>query len=232
MGTPRYIEIHNQIRDRIENGEWQSRKRLPSERELAEMFQVSRMTLRQAVQTLVDEGLLERRVGSGTFVAEQKVSERALGVTSFTELMAETGRHATTKTVSYKVTTPSASEIEHLALKPTDEVLVLERLRYGDDEPILLEQATLPMKLVENCTRSALTESLYKTLASIGIKPGRANQTVGVALANERLSELLDIKRGDPILTVRQVSYDQNDTPFEYVRSYYVGERFEFSLVR
>lgn len=69
---PRYIQIHNQIKARIEAGEWQSPKRLPAERELSETFKVSRMTLRQAIQTLVDEGLLERKVGSGTYVAEKK----------------------------------------------------------------------------------------------------------------------------------------------------------------
>ena len=74
MAKPRYIEIHNQILSRIEAGEWRSQERLPAERDLALEFNVSRMTLRQAVQTLVDEGILERKVGSGTYVAEQKVS--------------------------------------------------------------------------------------------------------------------------------------------------------------
>ncbi|ANY11874.1 GntR family transcriptional regulator [Leuconostoc lactis] len=230
--TPRYIQIHNQIKARIEAGEWQSHKRLPAERELAAAFNVSRMTLRQAVQTLVDEGLLERKVGSGTYVAEQKVSERALGMTSFTELMAATGRVARTKTVSYKVTSPSASEMTRLQLTQNDEVIVMERLRMGDDEPILLERTTVPAKLVTNFSKHDLTESLYVTLGKAGVQPGRAEQTISASLANERLAELLQIKRGDAMLTVRQVSFDQNDRPFEYVRSYYVGERFEFTLTR
>ena len=230
--TPRYIQIHNQIKARIEAGEWQSEKRLPAERELAETFGVSRMTLRQAIQTLVDEGILERKVGSGTYVAEQKVAERALGMTSFTELMSATGRVAKTQTISYKMTSPSASEMEQLNLSENDEVLVMERLRMGDNEPILLERATVPATLVHGFSRHDLTESLYHTLAKAGTKPGRAEQTISASLANERLSELLQIKRGDAILSVRQVSFDQNDRPFEYVRSYYVGERFEFKLAR
>ncbi|MCD2158985.1 GntR family transcriptional regulator [Fructobacillus sp. M1-13] len=232
MAIPRYIEIHNEIRQRIAAGEWKTNKRLPAERELAASFNVSRMTLRQAIQTLVDEGILERRVGSGTFVAEKKVSERALGVTYFTELMKKSGRQAQSVTVSYKVTTPSVSEMDHLHLKAEDEVLVMERLRLGDAEPILLEQTTLPVSLVNNFTRSELTESLYKTLIDAGIQPGRANQTITASLATERQAALLEIKRGDPILSVRQVSYDQEDHPFEYVRSYYVGDRFEFKLTR
>ncbi|WP_061993183.1 GntR family transcriptional regulator [Fructobacillus ficulneus] len=232
MAIPRYIEIHNEIRQRIAAGEWGTNKRLPAERDLAESFSVSRMTLRQAIQTLVDEGILERRVGSGTYVAEKKVSERALGMTSFTELMKDSGKEAQTVTVSYKVTTPSVSEMEHLQLNAEDEVLVMERLRLGDDEPILLEQTTLPVKLVNNFTRSSLTESLYATLIAAGVQPGRADQTVTAALATERQADFLQIKRGDPILSVRQVSFDQDDKPFEYVRSYYVGDRFEFKLTR
>ncbi|CAH1852484.1 MULTISPECIES: GntR family transcriptional regulator [Convivina] len=232
MSLPRYIEIHNEILARITAGEWQKNQRLPAERDLAESFNVSRMTLRQAIQTLVDEGILERKVGSGTYVAEKKISERVLGVTSFTDLMAKSGRVAQTVTVSYKITMASASEVEHLQLDPGDEVLVMERLRLGDDTPILLEQTTLPVKLVNNFTRSDLTESLYATLIQAGIQPGHADQTVTASLATERLADFLQIKRGDPILSVRQVSYDQNDVPFEYVRSYYVGERFEFKLSR
>ena len=229
---PRYIQIHNQIKSRIEAGEWQSQKRLPAERELSETFNVSRMTLRQAIQTLVDEGLLERKVGSGTYVAEKKVSERALGMTSFTELMANTGRISKTQTVSYKITSPSASEIMHLQLADDDDILVMERLRMGDNEPILLERTTLPAKLISHFSRHDLTESLYATLEKAGIQPGRAEQTISATLENERLSELLKIRRGDAILNVRQVSFDQNEQPFEYVRSYYVGERFEFTLTR
>lgn len=230
--TPRYIQIHNQIKSRIEAGEWTSQKRLPAERELSETFNVSRMTLRQAIQTLVDEGLLERKVGSGTYVAEKKVSEPALGMTSFTELMAATGRVSKTQTISYKLTSPSASEMMRLQLADDEEVLIMERLRMGDDEPILLERTTLPASLITNFSRRELTESLYVTLEKAGIQPGRAEQTISATLANERLSELLQIKRGDAILNVRQVSFDQHERPFEYVRSYYVGERFEFMLTR
>ena len=85
MGSPVYIQIHNQIKKDIEAGVWSVGDRIPSERELALEFNVSRMTLRQAVQTLVEEGILERQVGAGTFVARKKVQEKMTGVTSFTE---------------------------------------------------------------------------------------------------------------------------------------------------
>lgn len=100
MDAPVYIQIHNAIRADIEAGKWRVGDRIPSERDLAVTFKVSRMTLRQAIQTLVDEGILERRVGSGTYVANQKVQEKMSGVTSFTDLMQAQGKVPSSKTVS------------------------------------------------------------------------------------------------------------------------------------
>lgn len=89
--TPVYIQIHNQIRKEIEASKWEIGAKIPSERELATQFNVSRMTLRQAVQTLVDEGILERKIGSGTFVARKKVQEKMSGIESFTDIMLSQG---------------------------------------------------------------------------------------------------------------------------------------------
>ena len=100
MSSPVYIQIHNQLRKNIEDGKWKVGEKIPAERELANEFSVSRMTLRQAIQALVDEGILERRVGSGTFVANRKVQEKMSGVTSFTELMQATGKKDASKTIS------------------------------------------------------------------------------------------------------------------------------------
>ncbi|MBY7146125.1 GntR family transcriptional regulator, partial [Levilactobacillus brevis] len=97
MSSPIYIQIHNDIKRAIEAGKWAVGDRIPSERELSRNFDVSRMTLRQAIQTLVDEGILERQVGSGTYVANQKVQEKMSGVTSFTDLMLTQGKQPTSK---------------------------------------------------------------------------------------------------------------------------------------
>jgi GntR family transcriptional regulator len=116
MESPVYIQIHNQLKRDVEAGKWKVGDRIPAERELALQFDVSRMTLRQAIQTLVDEGILERRVGSGTYVANQKVQEVASGVTSFTDIMKRQGKKPSSKTISYHFATPSLSEIEKLHL--------------------------------------------------------------------------------------------------------------------
>lgn len=231
VSSPIYIQIHNDIKRAIEAGKWAVGDRIPSERELSRNFDVSRMTLRQAIQTLVDEGILERQVGSGTYVANQKVQEKMSGVTSFTDLMLTQGKQPTSKTISYRVMNPSLSEAEKLKLNEDDQVLRMERIRYGDDVPICFEVATVPEKLVDGLSKKEVTSSLYRALEDKKqLSPGKAQQTVSAMSASERIAEYLSIKRGDAILRLRQVTYLQDGTPFEYVRTQYVGERFEFYL--
>lgn len=231
MGSPVYIQIHNQLRDNIESGRWHVGQKIPAERELASDFGVSRMTLRQAIQTLVDEGVLERRVGSGTFVASQKVQEKMAGVTSFTDLMKATGKVPSSKTISYHLTIPSESEVEKLQLKPHERVLRMERIRYGSKVPICFEIATIPADIVANFSKEEVTTSFYKTLADkAGLRPGHATQTVSATNATEKIAEYLGIRRGDALLRMTQISYLQDGRPFEYVHTQYVGNRFEFVL--
>lgn len=226
--TPVYIQIHNQIRDEIEKGKWTVGDRIPSERELATQFSVSRMTLRQAVQTLVDEGILERKIGSGTFVASKKVQEKMLGIESFTDIMLSQDRKPTSKTISYHVKPASTSEAEKLQLDENQMVLRMERIRYADGIPICFEVATIPYIFIDGLSKSAVTRSLYKSLEQEkGFVIGRAEQTVSAMLASERISEYLDIKRSEAILRLKQISYFADGQPFEYVRTQYVGNRLD-----
>ncbi|WP_165003625.1 MULTISPECIES: GntR family transcriptional regulator [unclassified Enterococcus] len=230
---PVYIQIHDQIKSEIEQGVWKIGDRLPSERELAVKFNVSRMTLRQAIQNLADEGILERKIGSGTYVARKKVQEKMSGATSFTEIMESQNRVPSSRTVSYFLTSPSSSEMEKLHLESEDTILRMERIRFADDVPICFEVASVPQKLIEGYSKAEITESLYRTLEEKGKKKiGPANQTITAVLASEKIAEYLEVKRGDAVLRLSQISYFEDGTPFEYVRTQYVGNRFEFYLER
>jgi len=233
MKVPVYIQIHNEIRKEIESGKWTVGERIPSERQLSQDFDVSRMTLRQAIQTLVDEGILQRQVGSGTYVASSKVQEKMSGTTSFTEITEGQGKKPSSKTVSYHVADPSISEIEKLKLKNGDQILRMERIRYADNQPICFEVTTIPMDIVSTLNKKDITSSLYKALEDkAGLKLGTATQTVSAMLSSEKIANFLNVKRGSAILRVRQVTTLDDDRPFEYVRSQYAGDRFEFYLER
>ena len=228
---PIYVQIHDQIKAEIEKGKWQVGDRLPSERDLSLHFQVSRMTLRQAVQTLADEGILERKVGSGTYVAKKRVQETMTGTTSFSQIVKAQGKEPSSKTTAYYLTEPNASEMEKLALAPGAQILRMERIRFADSSPICYEVTSLPAEFIANTPREAITQSLYETLeASSGHQIGKSIQRITAMVASERIADYLDIKKGDAILRLRQISYFENGLPFEYVRSQYVGNRFEFLL--
>jgi len=233
MKVPVYIQIHNEIRKEIESGKWTVGERIPSERQLSQDFDVSRMTLRQAIQTLVDEGILQRQVGSGTYVASSKVQEKMSGTTSFTEITESQGKEPSSKTVSYHVADPSMSEIKRLKLRNGDQVLRMERIRYADKQPICFEVTTIPIDIVNSLNKKDITSSLYKALEDkAGLKLGNATQTVSAMLASEKIANFLNVKRGSAILRLRQITTLDDDRPFEYVRSQYAGDRFEFYLER
>lgn len=229
--VPVYIKIHNQMREWIRKGKWLDGEKIPSERQLAETFNVSRMTARQAVNTLVSDGLLERRIGSGTYVSQGKVREKMSGVSSFTKTVERSGKIPSSRLVSYYEKTASDSEVEKLNLHPQDKVIVLERIRYADGVPICFEEATIPSSIAQDLSKEDITQQLYQTMEEEkNLVVGYAEQTISASWASESVADMLDINRGDSILILRQVTYSTDDTPFEYVRSKYVGERYEFYL--
>lgn len=229
MQEPMYIQIHNKIKKDIENKKWLVGERIPAERQLAIDFNVSRMTLRQAIKTLEDEGILERRLGSGTYVANQKVQEKVSGIMGFTEMMTAQGKTPASQTISFRMVQPSLSEKEKLELADEEEVLRMERVRFADGVPICYEIASVPRSLVNNYTRDEITTSLYQVLENKGhVNFGHVEQRIGASIANEETARLLDIKKGEAVVTRRQVSHLDTNQPFEYVRAQYVAERFEF----
>ncbi|KRN04446.1 GntR family transcriptional regulator [Holzapfeliella floricola] len=233
MQDPIYIQIHNHIKQKIETGQWQLGQRLPSERNLSETFGVSRMTLRQAISTLAEEGILERRPGSGTYVSSQKVQEKMTGITSFTDMMKKQGKEPSSQTITYRLTKPSLSEKEKLQLNSDQNVLRMERIRFADGIPISFEVASIPENLIGDLHKSEITTSLYHAVKHKNkFELNHVEQTIGATTANEQIAKMLDIKKGDPLVLLRQITRLDDYRPFEYVRSQYVAERFEFYFER
>lgn len=206
MEEPMYIKIHNQIKRDVENHVYKVGDRIPAERPLAVKFGVSRMTLRQAIKTLEEEGILERRLGSGTYVASQKVQEKMSGIMSFTEITQANGQIPSSKLISYQIGKPSLSEKERLNLNPDSEVLRMERIRFADETPICYEVVTIPYHLVENLSKDDISTHLYETLNKNGYRIGRVTEHISAAVANENDARLLNAKKGEALITRRQVT--------------------------
>lgn len=227
---PAYIRIHDAIKQDIEQGIWKIGQRLPSERNLSENFEVSRMTLRQAITLLVDEGILERRIGSGTFVASRRVQEKMRGTTSFTEIVKSQGKLPSSKLISYIKIHPSSQEMQQLQLSPREAIIRMERVRYADHIPVVYEVAAIPEKMIKNFRKEEITEHFFQTLVKNGYEIGKSQQTISAKIAEKEVAAYLDIDEGKALLALTQVSYFTDGQPFEFVRSQYVGDRFEFYL--
>lgn len=230
MEEPMYIKIHNQIKRDIENHVYKIGDRIPAERQLASKFGVSRMTLRQAIKTLEDEGILERRLGSGTYVASQKVQEKMSGIMSFTEITEANGQVPSSELISYQVGHASLSEKEHLKLADKEKVLRMERIRYADNTPICYEVVTIPAKLLEDASKEEISTHLYETLEKHNYKIGRVTEHISATVASENDARLLKAKKGEALIIRRQVTELSDGKPFEYTRARYVAERFEFTF--
>lgn len=228
--VPAYIRIHDAIKKEIDGGVWEIGQRLPSERDLADDYEVSRMTLRQAITLLVEEGILERRVGSGTYVASHRVQEKMRGTTSFTEIVRSQGKTPSSQLISYQRKLANEAEIQQLQLKATDTVVRMERVRFADNVPLVFEVASIPEKLIQSFNQEDITEHFFQTLTDNGYEIGKSQQTIYAKNASDRVANYLKVPKNHAVLALTQVSYFTDGRPFEYVHSQYVGDRFEFYL--
>ena len=201
-----------------------------AERDLADDYEVSRMTLRQAITLLVEEGILERRVGSGTYVASHRVQEKMRGTTSFTEIVRSQGKTPSSQLISYQRKLANEAEIQQLQLKATDTVVRMERVRFADNVPLVFEVASIPEKLIQSFNQEDITEHFFQTLTDNGYEIGKSQQTIYAKNASERVANYLKVPKNHAVLALTQVSYFTDGRPFEYVHSQYVGDRFEFYL--
>ena len=226
---PIYYQLQQFVLDKIRAGEWAPNSPIPSERELCERFQVSRMTVRQALLGLVRDGVLRREVGRGTFVAEPRITQRLSKLTGFSEDMRARGRRpgARLLTVAVEPATPAVADMLKVPLG-TETVLV-ERLRLADGEPMAIEASHLCFAGCGALTSEDLSGSLYALVSEkYGVVPTRARQRLSAGVSDRRESELLGIRRGSPVLRLERVTYDQSDQPFEYTQSTYRGDRYVF----
>ena len=142
---PIYIQIEEQLKQQIQQGDFPIGTTIPSERELTERFDVSRMTVRQAITNLVNDGLLYREKGRGTFVASPKVEQPLNGLTSFTEDMMARGMVPSSKMINFEILEPESDISAALQLAQGDEVYFVERIRFADDKPMAIERTYLPV---------------------------------------------------------------------------------------
>ncbi|WP_170126027.1 GntR family transcriptional regulator [Nocardioides speluncae] len=197
----------------------------PSERELVQMFGVARMTVRQAMDALVIEGLLERVPGRGTFVARPRSeTTRLIG---FTEDMARRGLLAESQTLIARREKAGPSVARALAITGGDAVIHWKRLRRANGVPMCVEDAYLSEVLLPGFLQTGMPTSLYAALAARGLRPTWAEDIVSAEVADEETAGQLEIAPGSPVLEVSRRAH-ADDKPVEVSRSIYRADRYTF----
>ncbi len=228
--VPRYYQLKEFIRERIRSGEWGSGILIPSERELCERHGISRMTARQAITELVNEGLLYREQGKGTYVGHPKIPQQLMSLTGFTEDMQVRAQRPGARVLEAVMWEADETTAEALRIKVGQPVYRLRRLRLADAEPLAIETTTVCFIGCERLLDYDLAyDSLYRILSEVfDMPPVAAEQEIEAGLVGPGEGGLLEIAEGSPVLRTRRVTTTRRGHPIEYAQSVYRGDKYHF----
>ncbi len=227
MTTPVYIAVSDDLKKKIINGEYPLGSKLLPERKLCKLYNVSRTTLRQAINNLAVEGYVYSVKGSGTFVAEKRIVKQKNKLTSFTEDIKSKGFMPKTNIISFEKILPSEIMAERLGISKTEQIFRLERIRMANDIPVLYEVTYRPVKYSPDLKKVDLNNSLFEKLERENVKISYSEQTIEAVLSIDRTSKLLDIAKNSPLLVIKSKLYLEDNTLFEYSRNYYRADMYK-----
>ena len=230
FSIPLYIQLAEGLIAKIESGELSPGEQLPPERELSATLGVNRMTLRRALQVLESQGLILRKHGVGTFIAEPKIDRSMAVVFRFTSGMLNQGFTPGTEMISFEEITADKILAKDLAIPHSSRVYSILRLRSINQEPVMLESYKIPVERFPGLDRFDLeSQSLYEILErEYGVPINRARQSFEPITATYFEAELLNIKYGEALMLERRLSFDAQNQPVEYGKDRYRGDRFRF----
>lgn len=227
-----YDQIKDDLLSKIKDGTYPEGQTIPSELELAEIYGVSRPTIRQALQILVSDGYLEKRRRRGTVVTKPKVSQSfTMSISSFEDAMRLAGHLPKTKVLVFKRERANAEVEKRLELTRGQDVFKLVRLRYADDLPNVFVESYIPCALYPGLDSFDFNESsLYAAMDACGNPVMTARRRLEVIKADGAAAALLDVEAGDPLLLFHTVARDASGTAVEYSVATYRGESNSFEL--
>ncbi|HJV32215.1 MAG TPA: GntR family transcriptional regulator [Bacillales bacterium] len=228
---PIYYQLEEHLKELIENGELKPGDAIPPEREYAEKYQISRMTVRQAFTHLVNAGYLHRIQGKGTFVAERKIEQPLQGLTSFTEDMKARGLKPGSQLIQFEMIPATTQIANQLSIQEYAPVYEIKRIRLADDVPMALETNYISANLIKGLTEQIVNQSLYSYIETqLGYQIDHASQVIESSIANQIEAEHLKIKKGSPVMLIQRNTFLQDGTPVEFVKSSYRADRYKFMI--
>jgi GntR family transcriptional regulator len=230
--TPRgarlYRAVVETLRREIETGRFAESQVLPGERALCELLEVSRTTLRKAIDVLISEGVLFHRHGAGTFIhrATPRVDQPFSRLTSFTEDMRLRGFEASSRDIERGVFLPRPEEAMMLGVGPNERVFRLSRLRLAGGTPMAIEHAVVPLHYLPDW--DAVGASLYDALAARGHRPSRGLQRLRATLLSDADAAMLGVEPRSPALHIQRISYLADGSCVEFTKSWYRADTYDF----
>ena len=230
-GVPLYVQIRKSLQDDIANNNLIPGQKIPSEDELAIRFGVSRMTVRQGISDLIDEGVLYRRHGIGTFVARRHIERDHTRLESLVENAEREGLEISVQILIAAVL-PAKLKVAHsLAISEGDLVARVKSLRKVENLPITVHDAYVPHRLFPRLLSEDLkAQHLWSIYESCGLRVKRAIQRVEAREADEDIAKLLEMEEGLPILYKERIVYLDDGTPVEFTYCYNRGDRYSLTV--
>ncbi|HWV08923.1 MAG: GntR family transcriptional regulator [Pseudomonas sp.] len=230
--VPLYSQLKELLRTRILDGTYPPHSRMPSESELGKAFDVSRITVRQALGDLQKEGLIFKIHGKGTFVAKPKAFQNVSTLQGLAESMTQMGYEVLNRLRSFKFVPASALVAERLQVAEGSSVAEIKRVRLINREPVSLEVTYLPAHLGEKLEKADLaTRDIFLILENdCGIPLGHADLAIDAVLADSDLTQALQVEEGAPIMRIERLTHAADGTPLDFEHLYYRGDAFQYRL--
>jgi GntR family transcriptional regulator len=224
-GTPLYLQLARSLREHISSGGIAPGSALPSERDLSEMAGMSRVTVRKGIEQLIDEGVVVRKQGSGTFVA-RRIEAPGAKLSSFSDDTRSRGENPGVVWIYKSYAQPTEEEAAALNVSPTARVARLGRVRLAGGEPLAIEHAVIPATFMPDF--ESLGDSLYEALEKHGYRPVSGTQRVRASLATPTEAGILSVEQNSEVLRIERKTRIPDGRIVEFTRSVYRGDRYEF----
>ena len=231
----KYEQIALDIQKKINNGQYLPNDQLPLEKEMCIQYNVSRITIKKAMDKLVMNGSVIKRRGSGTFVKDLDRDE-ITDISTPKQFSGFSGSHIgdkiETKVIDFKVINPSKEIANKLKMEKEDFVYFICRVRYANGEPCVVEYTYMPIDVISGIKRDMLNGSIYRYIEeNLKLKIKSAHRTVRALIGSELEKKELNIDDNIPILQVEQIAFLDNGQPFEYSKASHRGDKFEFKSI-
>jgi GntR family transcriptional regulator len=231
---PLYIQLKNIIEDKIKEEDWKPGDIIPSEKELQQQFEVSRITVRQAIKELENDGLVKKKQGKGTFVSFPKLSHKLPNLTSFTEDIESKGLNPKSEIISIEKVI-NAEVAEKLGANSQTVFLNVRRLRLINGEAVgihdcYLDTNILAQKAINEIKDMNDETSLYDIIEAYNINISHADETLEGGVSDPYISRLLGIKKDFPLLILERITYTDQNEVFEFVKMHYRADKYKYSI--